>query len=135
MQSALSWRKGSSCVSPGLGPAGCCARAWLCFPSNLRVLAKHHLAAPRGCSLGRGFHKGLLSSLVFITLASAAACQLAEVSSPPGVGESFHRVCSCFHPHVPRGLPATGRWDLGVTGWGARQNGLGGERGQDKEGV
>lgn len=82
------------------------------FLSNLRFLAKHHLAAPPGCSPGCGFHKGLLGSLVFITLASTAACQLAEVSSSPGAG-SHSTGCAPLSIPVCQGarhLPADGTW-------------------------
>lgn len=97
------------------------------FLSNLRFLAKHHLAAPLSCSLGRGFHKGPLGSLVFITLASAAACQLAEVSSPPGTGTHSTR-CAPVSIPVCQGAshpPADRTW-----GWPGR-----GERGWGKEGA
>lgn len=92
------------------------------FLSNLRFLAKHHLAAPLSCSLGRGFHKGPLGSLVFITLASAAACQLAEVSSPPGTGSHSIR-CAPVSIPVCQGashLPADRTW-----GWlgGGKEDG------------
>ena len=95
------------------------------FLSNLRFLSKHHLAAPQGCSLDRGFHKGLLGSLVFITLASAAACQLAEVSSAPAAG-SHSTGCAPLSIPACQGasqLPANGtcRWlggGHGRTIWG-----------------
>lgn len=82
------------------------------FLSDLRVLAKCHLAASLGCSLGRGFHKGLLVSLVFITLAFAAACQLAEVRSPPGTGSLSTGSALVSIPACQGAshLPADGTW-------------------------
>lgn len=94
----------------------------LAFLSNLRFLVKHYLAAPLSCSLGHGFHKGLLGSLIFITLAPGTACQLAEVSFPPGAG-SHSTACApvsipaCQGASHPMADGTWGGWLRGMAEW------------------
>lgn len=97
----------------------------LAFLSNLGLLAKHHLEAPPGCSLSRGFHKGLLGLLVFITLACAAACQLAEVST-----RSHSMGCDPVSIPVCQWADGTWRW----LGSGRQQNSPG-VKGDQAKGV
>lgn len=92
----------------------------LAFLSNLRFLVKYHLAAPLSCSLGHGFHKGLLGSLIFITLAPGSTCQLAEVSSPPGAGSHS---TGCAPVSIPACQGATHPLADGTWGWLAEGHG------------
>lgn len=84
-------------------PEYSCGVPSLAAVSGLWVQKPSQDLGAQSCNLGHSFREGLQVLVIFMGL---GVCQLAEVSSAPGVSLHMpHKLFSCFHHPVPRDLP------------------------------